>query len=341
MSRVAIAIEQDIREAYQDILLLNCRLKGLLQRYPTVPPGSYVEVVENYKGVLRKHRCFVDTVTVSHEKGQVVVKYTFHKATPEGINTKKSILLYRARFNCNKRDKMNIRKILKKHNLWLNNEESGERANLQDANLRGAYLQYANLRGADLRGADLEDAYLQDAYLRGADLEDANLQYANLQDANLRGADLEDANLQDANLRGANLQDANLRGANLRGAYLEGANLSSAKGLLSASAWMADNFEHTKDGYVVYKTFGMHYRPPVGWTQEPGAVIEEVPNPCRVNDCGCGVNFATLSWVKAKNAKRSPIWECLLKWEDLPDVVVPYHTDGKVRCAKLTLIKQI
>ncbi len=103
-----------------------------------------------------------------------------------------------------------IQKILQKHEIWIKNKtaKEAERADLQDANLRGAYLQDANLR----------DANLQDAYLRGADLQDADLRGANLRDAylrgaNLRGANLQDANLRDANLRGANLQDADLRGA--------------------------------------------------------------------------------------------------------------------------------
>ena len=83
-----------------------------------------------------------------------------------------------------------LKEICAKHIKWLRDEEGGERAIFQDA---------------DLRDADLQRAYLQRA----------NLQRANLQGAYLRGADLRDANLQDANLRGANLQRANLQGANL------------------------------------------------------------------------------------------------------------------------------
>ena len=45
--------------------------------------------------------------------------------------------------------------FLRKHKLWLENKEGGERAYLQGAYLRGAYLRGADLRGADLQGADL------------------------------------------------------------------------------------------------------------------------------------------------------------------------------------------
>ncbi|EDS1605712.1 pentapeptide repeat-containing protein [Salmonella enterica subsp. enterica serovar Uganda] len=94
-----------------------------------------------------------------------------------------------------------LSKILEEHKVWITSmHESGSRADLCGANLRGA-----NLRDADLRGANLRDADLRGADLRGA---------------NLRGADLRDADLRGADLRGADLRDADLRGADLRGADL-------------------------------------------------------------------------------------------------------------------------
>ncbi|EGG4792832.1 pentapeptide repeat-containing protein [Salmonella enterica] len=127
-----------------------------------------------------------------------------------------------------------LSKILEEHKVWITSmRESGSRADLCDANLRGADLCDANLRGANLCDANLCDANLRgadlcDANLRGANLCGANLCDANLCDANLRGANLCGANLCGANLRGANLRGANLRGANLCGANLCGANLRGA-----------------------------------------------------------------------------------------------------------------
>ncbi|EEG8992822.1 hypothetical protein GKT29_02120 [Salmonella enterica] len=81
-----------------------------------------------------------------------------------------------------------LSKILEEHKVWITSmRESGSRANLCDADLRGA-----NLRDADLRGADLRDADLRGADLRYADLRDADLRGANLRDADLRDADLPD-----------------------------------------------------------------------------------------------------------------------------------------------------
>ncbi|EJF0319460.1 pentapeptide repeat-containing protein [Salmonella enterica] len=94
-----------------------------------------------------------------------------------------------------------LSKILEEHKVWITSmHESGSRADLCGANLRGA-----NLRDADLRGANLRDADL-----RGADLRDADLRGADLRDADLRGADLRDADLRSADLRGADLRGADL-----------------------------------------------------------------------------------------------------------------------------------
>jgi len=101
-----------------------------------------------------------------------------------------------------------LKEILNKHKLWLEDKEKGKRADLYGA----------DLRGADLHGADLYGANLYGANLRGADLYGADLRGANLSFANLRGADLYGANLYGADLRGADLYGANLYGANLRGA---------------------------------------------------------------------------------------------------------------------------
>jgi hypothetical protein len=197
-----------------------------------------------------------------------------------------------------------------------------------------ADLRYANLRYADLRYADLSYANLRYADLRYADLSSANLRYANLSYANLSYA-----NLSYANLRSADLSSANLRYADLSSANLSYANLSYAKNILSQSKYMQENFKKTKIGFIVYKTFNSRYPQNTSWTIEKKSIIEEVVNPDRTIDCACGVNVATLDRIKKEAA--GDIWQCLIKWEWLAGVVVPYHTDGKIRAEKVQLIKII
>jgi len=147
------------------------------------------------------------------------------------------------------------------------------------------------------------------------------------------------ANLSWANLRGADLSGANLSGADLSRANLSGADLSGAKGLLDAGGWLREHFESDDTGVVVYKAIGeTTYAMPDYWTIEAGAVLEEVVNPCRTSDCACGVNFATREWIEQQYSDAT-IWKCHIEWIDLAGVVVPYNTDGKARCARLTLLE--
>ena len=198
--------------------------------------------------------------------------------------------------------------------------------------LSGADLRRANLSGADLRRANLSDANLSDADLSGADLRRANLS-----GADLRRANLSDADLSDADLSGADLSGADLRRANLSDADLSGANLSGSQGLLDAINFMEAHFERTDDGYIVYKSFNSSYDAPDRWKIEPGEVIEEVVNPDRTRECGCGINVAPLEWVRNDNYNQP--YKLLIRWEWLPGVVVPYNTDGKIRCSKAQILE--
>ncbi len=64
--------------------------------------------------------------------------------------------------------KQQLDEILRKHGLWLNDENGGEQADLSSADLSSANLRSANLRSADLSYADLSYADLRSADLRSA-----------------------------------------------------------------------------------------------------------------------------------------------------------------------------
>ena len=199
--------------------------------------------------------------------------------------------------------KSDIEAVVLEHVKWLRGE-GGSRANLSRADLSGA-----DLRGADLRGA------------------------------NLSRADLSGANLSRADLSRADLSRADLSGADLRGANLSRADLSGARGLLDAINYMEAHFDRTEDGYIVYKTFGGTYTPPETWSIEPGAVLDEVCNPSRTDACGCGINVAPLGWVKSNYTGR--VYKLLIRWAWLPGVIVPYNTDGKIRCSRAEILEAL
>ena len=198
-----------------------------------------------------------------------------------------------------------LKKILYDHKLWINGE-GGCRADLCGANLCGANLRWANLRRANLRRA-------------------------NLCGANLRWADL----------CGANLSGADLCGADLCGADLRGADLSGAVGLIDPIDYLNENFDKTSEGYIAYKVFGMYKTPPATWNIAQKSIIKEIVNHNRTNDCGCGINIATKEWIKKEKAEIKKAWKVLIKWEWLPSVVVPYNTNGKIRCGRAMLLEKV
>jgi uncharacterized protein YjbI with pentapeptide repeats len=165
------------------------------------------------------------------------------------------------------RTRSDLDEILRRHLQWLDSDgETGERADLSGANLRGAELKQADLAQAFMSAANLTYADLASAKMSGADLRNAILSspqsksqlrrtgipappglltglsydssnsrfpcaagWAGPQGpANLAHADLLNADLSGAHLEAANLDSSNLRGALLRGAFLTIANLSHA-----------------------------------------------------------------------------------------------------------------
>jgi hypothetical protein len=120
-------------------------------------------------------------------------------------------------------------------NDWRN-QAGLMRADLSEANLRGAELSRADLSEANLREAELSRADLFRTNLRGAelsraDLRKANLRVAELSRANLREADLRGANLSEANLSRADLFECDFRGASFAETALLNVALSRCKGL--------------------------------------------------------------------------------------------------------------
>ena len=67
-----------------------------------------------------------------------------------------------------------LQEFLRKHKLWLDNEDGGERADLSYTDLDGANLDGANLYGANLVRANLVRANLVRANLVRANLDGAN-----------------------------------------------------------------------------------------------------------------------------------------------------------------------
>ena len=124
--------------------------------------------------------------------------------------------------------KAELAKVLLLHQLYLDGDGEGERADLRYVDLTHANLAYANLSEANMANCILTEANLMYAKLLYTDLSAAKLQYAELSSANLQYADLRYSDISESNLSHANLSHANLRFTDLSESNLSHANLSDA-----------------------------------------------------------------------------------------------------------------
>lgn len=109
-----------------------------------------------------------------------------------------------------------------------------QNADLDNANLRAAYLVDSNLTGARLQGTDLSKAKLDRSVMSEvnafrADFSGAWLNGVNLEKARLWLCKFSGAQLAPANCTGATFYYCDFRGADLSGANLEGAEFQNSK----------------------------------------------------------------------------------------------------------------
>jgi len=212
-------------------------------------------------------------------------------------------------------------------------------ANLCFANLHSADLCFANLRSADLRYANLHSADLHSADLSYANLRSADLSYADLRSANLRSANLSYADLSSADLSSANLRSADLSSADLRSANLRSANLSSAKGINKYITTNLYMLLDQPDKIIAYKIVNEKNEGIYN-----GGIIYEIGKTYEVkdadtneqNECGKGINLATLNWCLREYKKGYKILMAEFTKEEI--AAIPIGSDGKFRVSKCKIV---
>ena len=222
--------------------------------------------------------------------------------------------------------------ILEKHQHWLYTDcdgFSGMKADLSNTDLSGIDFTTLMPQRPDLIAIDFSNS----------DFSNSDLSYCFMNDATLINANFTNACLKHTYLIRANCTGANFNNTDLRFTDFHNTNLSNAKNLISTIDYLKSNFEFTSEGIIAYKIFNLAHKTPNYWKIEPGNVIEEVCLSDRAIPCGCGINVATFSYLKQHG--YGTIWKLLIRWEWLPGVVVPYNTDGQIRCEKAEIIERV
>ncbi len=182
------------------------------------------------------------------------------------------------------------------------------------------------------------------AVASSADLSGANLHGAYLSRAYLSGADLHGADLSGAYLRGADLHGADLHGADLRGADLHGANLHGAKGVFPERISPLHLYRFQLPGIelVAFKLVTSKGEGPYngGIIYTPGETVS-VDNATTdvAEDCGAGINVATLDWCLKEWRTGYRILRVAFTTDDI--AAIPTATDGKFRLHRCRVVDEM
>lgn len=210
------------------------------------------------------------------------------------------------------------------------------KCSLSKVNLYSAVIDHVDCTDTNFYAADLENSTINQTTFEDCALCFSIMRHASMNFPHFLRCDLAYAEISEVAISSAEFLRCDLSNAVLENTSLADVNLSGSFGLISPSDWLRDQFESDAQGILVYKSLeAMHTS---HWGDVvPGMILSETVNPDRTASCGCGVNFGTLIYVQTNYPEN--LWLCRIRWEWLPEVIVPYNTDGKARCGKLELIR--
>ena len=214
--------------------------------------------------------------------------------------------------------------------------------NLMKAKFGGVCFVDCNLGYLDMCYSDIRKSSIS-----GSKFNNVNLLHSNFTGSNISNVYFKISNLKHVCFHSVKFQNVDFLSSNL-----QHTNFSRSTGLINPIDYLHENFKwnyHT-GGMVVYKLFDYIHSSvwPGKYIKKPGDIITEEPNYDRTLPCACGVNVANRKWFQAQKKKGDidtslvlDFWECLIKFEWLSGVVVPYNVDEQIRCCKIMLVRNL
>lgn len=195
----------------------------------------------------------------------------------------------------------------------------------------------AKIYGTIFRYSDIKFSYFSKA-----EIEDTIFSCSEIEHTNFGGVGFYNTEFSSCSMSSINFVNTDLNAVTFfEDTWGAGINLSGAQSFPSTSDFIEKHFEATKEGIIVYKTFGTNYPIPKYWTIEPNSVITEVVNFNKNELCGCGINVAPYQWVLDGAKSSDYIYKLLIKWEWLAGVCVPFNSTGQIRCEKAMILEKI
>ena len=244
------------------------------------------------------------------------------------------------------------------HEKWLKGLAPDDcRLFLKDIDIDGKLLLNSNLNQAILKDVCFNKSKIRKCSFKGAIIKNCSFVKSNIWSTSFKKSKISKTNFTDADIDTNSFDCAEIRECDFTNSVwnecsFTQSNFSGSKGLISSIDYLEKNFKKTEQGYITYKKFGQFYDTPNYWDIREGSILNEVINSNRFEDCGAGINVSTLNWLDEHflfaatlygfSAKeKTGIWEVLIPFEWLSGVCVPYNTDGKIRCERVKLIKEL
>ena len=244
------------------------------------------------------------------------------------------------------------------HEKWLKGLAPDDcRLFLKSVDIDGKLLLNSNLNKAILKDvcfnkSKIRKSSFKDSYIENCSFIDSDIWATSFKRSKISKTNFTDANLEMNSFDEAEIRECDFTNSIWSRCSFTGSSFSGSKGLISSIDYLEKTFKKTEQGYIAYKKFGQFYNIPNYWDIREGSILDEVINSNRFEDCGAGINVSTLNWLDEHlifaatlygfSAKdKTGIWEVLIPFKWLSGVCVPYNTDGKIRCERVKLIKEL
>lgn len=193
--------------------------------------------------------------------------------------------------------------------------------------------------------AEFTDVSFENATIYASHFNPSKIFGFNAKGSRIIDCDFDKATMYQANFRNSILKDSSFLNASIDEVNFYDADISGVK-LDSPIDYMRKQFESSPTGgYYGYKFFNYFRRAPSYWILEENQIISESVNYDKSLVGGSGIHIGGLDCIKRMiklnpELKEQKIWKVYIAPEWLPGVVVPFNSDGDIRCERCQLVKE-
>lgn len=212
-------------------------------------------------------------------------------------------------------------------------------------------IEHSSFISSKISFCQFMDNKIRESHFRESKIDHTNFRKSDLIETNWENSEISFTSFEYSDLKRAVMTNVRFVKPTLYHLGLVETNFSGSTGLLDPVEYIDANFGEDASGLIVFKIFGISYKPNPNWIIKPDSIITEIVNPDRTVTCGCGINVGTETWLgrylstssylnKTAVGERE-IWQGYIRSSWFPGIIVPYTPDGQIRTSRLQLHKKL